>query len=123
MDMLPDLQPIALLSSVSGAMQFFTNDALMLWMQMEAQLTRLNAGVPDYYPVHVSGKPGNESPNHPSRLDPPDEAQHASKADHRGFSLSQWITYAKKKNQIVSSTARLNGVLRTRTLAPRRLSG
>jgi hypothetical protein len=100
---LNDGASLAVLSSASGTMHFFSLEALKLWLEAEQQMVlMLNAHsgkslLPfgtDFGAQCPSASMGNSS--------------------HDGYSLEQWVKFAKKKSSIASATCRRNGELKHR---------
>ena len=110
--MLVDVQPLAILSSVSGTMHFYSIEALQLWTDKESELVvQLNASTPKIYSTESTEGRCEYLHVDTKRISSQELSQGAT---HQGYSLEQWVKYARKKSAIASATCRHNGELRRR---------
>ncbi len=94
--------PLAMLSSVSGMMHFYSEVAFKIWVDAELSLVQ-NAGPPAALQSESAPLPSDVG-----------KAGVMSGDSFEGFSLAQWVQYAKKKSRIATLTTRCNGELKAR---------
>ena len=94
-----EMLPIAILSSTSGSMSFFSAEALKVWAEMEISLL-----APELVKLSFSKFDHAHAPTVSS----------TSSVTLEGYTIEQWSRYAKKKNSIASTVAKRNGELNAR---------
>ena len=83
---------IAVLSSASGDMQFFTIEAVKVWAEMEASLRPILPATPS----PLLGPVGSDE------------------LTVEGHPIKHWVQHAKKKSAIASAICKQNGELKAR---------